>query len=470
MATSYRNNGRAPRTSNFSAATSATASPRTGFYATPPHSTSSASLARLGRSGTPSGTSTAAALDSTGGSRKRARPDASARPASPSHNRYLRTFTSSHFSSSHPSPPPLTNTSFRLAGGRESPSSYTPRDSTFSHDRDFRRAWSPSAASTSSADGRRVYSLGALDREHNGRKRSRPQMADASPESWTQYVVRLAGGFAGAVWDFCKPDGFQGFAAGGGTAYAMTDGAPHLLTPERRRVNYPHIYRDDDDMRSTPVPGGFPTDDDDYYVKISAHVAEEEQGRPSKRQQTTQGNDWVVVDQAKSTGRSSTGARPSPGSPYRTTTKVPRPVAARATPLRRPRSLTSSRASVSSASLAGTSSNAFDSLSPRTASFAKQRTPTATPQRSPQTSPRSRSSLGQNPSPQSVEIQRYSARQERQKRENDASMRRLNQQMQDMIRQGQEALSSPVRYDDMMFDEEDEGYGEGEYDTAFTKI
>ncbi|KAL4863730.1 hypothetical protein BDV12DRAFT_177141 [Aspergillus spectabilis] len=58
-------------------------------------------------------------------------------------------------------------------------------------------------------------------------------------------------------------------------------------------------------------------------------------------------------------------------------------------------------------------------------------------------------------SPVSVETQRYLAKQRRQEREEDASLRRLNRQLQAMIQEGKQALGTRVEVDDVDMDMED---------------
>lgn len=70
-----------------------------------------------------------------------------------------------------------------------------------------------------------------------------------------------------------------------------------------------------------------------------------------------------------------------------------------------------------------------------------------TPSRRPAVpSPRSREG------PASADMQRHAARMRRKEREEDASIQRLNKQLQDMIRQGKEALGTTVEVDDIDMD------------------
>jgi hypothetical protein len=61
-------------------------------------------------------------------------------------------------------------------------------------------------------------------------------------------------------------------------------------------------------------------------------------------------------------------------------------------------------------------------------------------------SPRSRDG------PSSAEVQRQAARLRRREREEDASIQRLNKQLQAMIREGREALGTTVEVDDFEMD------------------
>ena len=52
-------------------------------------------------------------------------------------------------------------------------------------------------------------------------------------------------------------------------------------------------------------------------------------------------------------------------------------------------------------------------------------------------------------SPVSVETQRHVAQMRRMEREEDASLRRLNRQLQTMIKEGKQALGTQVEIDDL---------------------
>ena len=54
--------------------------------------------------------------------------------------------------------------------------------------------------------------------------------------------------------------------------------------------------------------------------------------------------------------------------------------------------------------------------------------------------------------PGSAEMQRYAAQIRRREREEDASIKRLNRQLQAMIREGKQALDATVEVDDLDMD------------------
>ncbi|KAL8741444.1 MAG: hypothetical protein Q9184_008384 [Pyrenodesmia sp. 2 TL-2023] len=85
--------------------------------------------------------------------------------------------------------------------------------------------------------------------------------------------------------------------------------------------------------------------------------------------------------------------------------------------------------------------------SDRPASFASSRSPLTSPKRE---------------SPVSVEVQRHAARIRRREIEEDANLKRFNQQLKAMIREGKEALRTTVEVEDESDVVADEGYIEGD--------
>ena len=175
------------------------------------------------------------------------------------------------------------------------------------------------------------------------------------------------------------------------------------------------------------VPGGFP--DEDY---IPDYMSQDHMTpcRPAKRIQREKGEDlgasWVMIGKQNAPSRESSPSRisarkvPLRSSPKRPTSKAgQRPI------------LPSSRPS-----FAG---------SPGPASFANMRSPMPSPK---------------HESPVSADVQRHMARIRRRELEEDANLKRFNQQLKAMIKEGKEALGTKFEVEEVL--DVDEGYVEGE--------
>ncbi|KAJ5407833.1 hypothetical protein N7509_001716 [Penicillium cosmopolitanum] len=235
----------------------------------------------------------------------------------------------------------------------------------------------------------------------NSRKRTRRDSNIASPAAdtdlpspatrvgWGRTVINAAG----KVLDLCWSGAFKGFYAGGGQGYDMHTGSPAQFGPPPTWQAGPSTSTEKDRIFRTPIPGQYPDEDID--------------------------RSWVVVpgESADSFGNDGNDGTDSPSalrarrihqasSPRRRQAVMPRHA-------KRP------------------------SLSVRPSTPTKS---TAIP------SPRSQNGPG------SAEMQKYAARMRRKEREEDASIQRLNKQLQDMIRQGKEALGTTVEVDDLDMD------------------
>ncbi|CAG8073931.1 unnamed protein product [Penicillium salamii] len=188
----------------------------------------------------------------------------------------------------------------------------------------------------------------------------------------------------GKVLDLCWTGAFRGFYAGGGQGYDM----PTASVPQEPSWQSSPSPSEKEPYSntyfSTPVPGQYPDDDVDRT--------------------------WVVV-------------APEPSDPF-VGTDLPSP------------SLRSRR------SYQASSPRRRSAVMPRHAkklSFSGARSPTKS-QELP--SPRSKDS------PMSADMQKQAAKMRRKEREEDASIQRLNKQLQAMIREGKEALGTTVEVDD----------------------
>ncbi|EEP77551.1 predicted protein [Uncinocarpus reesii 1704] len=216
---------------------------------------------------------------------------------------------------------------------------------------------------------------------------------------------KSGGGVAGKVWDFCWSGPFRGFYAGGGRGYDMnTPTVNATFTPSLDQSAWEKLSQFDGSLQQT-------------RFKPNDPIATPQQPE----------NDWVLVKNQKDFGASSPSYLPRRVVRRNGITHPsgPRRPAARVTP-KRP-SLIPVRSS--------------SSLSHQQAS----------PQHLSTSSPVS-SNLPRTPkeSPLALDAQRYAAKIRRREKEEDASIRRLNQQLKAMIREGKEALGTKIEIDEAM--------------------
>lgn len=375
--------------------------------------------------------------------RKRSRPDSrdsdSITPFSAAQSHWTRfSAESSAVRSAAASPPLFVNTRYNLKGGIDTPTAEL--ESRFEHEdlyrhEDYRRRGSVGATlDGQSEDFAKPVMLG----ERNGRSRIPSSPNGIQSPSWGKFVFNLVGGVAGTMWEFCKVTAFKGFYAGGGKGYEMP-------TPRREEPSDSSIWEDMHTTRqrssldATPVPGRYPQED-------YANSPNSSEQRPAKRLHTESGTGWVMVTTAGETETPQSTSR----IPIRKQSSITISTEKRQSVASRP-NLRRSIAPVSRRSLGvnHAGSPAFNTHN-RRATYAASRTPgPATPT--------------QNPSPASLEAQRYAERIRREEKKTDASIKRLNQQLKAMIKEGKEALASNVEIVDNEDDKpvEDEGFEDG---------
>ncbi len=339
------------------------------------------------------------------------------------------------------SPPPFVSTRYELAGGLD-----TPKAATFLA-MEFRETDYQASSGLYSRGGRGFSTFDltsdgyfpppstALGREGNGRSRlpAPPPLRDGLGK-----MVYGVVGVAGKVLEFCKATAFRGFYAGGGQGYQMK-------VPAQSMKGDQSIWLDMDkegvsqfcERERGLIPGRFP--DDDY---IPDYMSQDHTTPPRahKRIQREKGEgemsaSWVMVD--------STSSRES--SPSRLShRKVPSAAAAAST--RRP-NLKYGRRPIQPASRPSLTSYAGSPglRSNRPASFASTRSPLSSPK---------------HESPASTDLQRHAAKMRKRELEEDANLKRLNQQLKAMIKEGKEALGTKFEVQDEPIDE---GYAEGAY-------
>ncbi|KAK5938933.1 hypothetical protein PMZ80_009125 [Knufia obscura] len=338
-------------------------------------------------------------------------------------------------------PAPLANTEYCLFGGLDTPGAWSEqrleRAGQLDAERDYRyNRFSAGSQGPSPLNANALPSHMGQEHDNKGQRPPAQNGGYIRKAAWA-----LTGGLAGKIFNFCWNTTFRGFEAGGGQAY--TDYAEVVTSPS------PSDYRDSFWKKRAHVPGSFPggrqsvDGQEQYSIEVSSsgrspmvysrHVSEDSITK----------NNWVLVEHGQSNDHDQS-------------------------PIRK-----RSRASV--AGLGG-----YDAAQPvqppriYTASFASPRrtTSTASVQARPHSankrprvslaSPNKRQSslaLGQQ-SPASPEIDTYQRKRRKEDKRQDQSLRRLNAQLQDMIREGQQALGSKIEIVDDH--NTDEGYFDDE--------
>jgi hypothetical protein len=277
---------------------------------------------------------------------------------------------------------------------------------------------------------------GPLARERNGRARTQVNTI-ANNKGWRKAVVNTLTGAAGIVWDFCRTGAsFRGFFAGDGQGYAMQ-------TPARQKQHdgfaFENTWEDDDgspqEERSpeTPMPGNYPNVP---YVKDYMDAPEAYSGRASKKSKHTYADtgdlsaSWVMVNDSPSKRKVPATSTTSTASPASLRKSTARPAT------RRPTVAPAPIATARPASAAGL----------RSPLLSRQHTHSRTTSRDSVTSPRSarQSILRQPESPIAKETAKHIKEMKRKQQKEDEEMMQFNKRLQDMIREGKEALGSTI--------------------------
>lgn len=312
---------------------------------------------------------------------------------------------------------------------------------------------------------------------------------------WGSFAFSTLGGVVDKVWQFCKAGAFRGFQAGGGRAFRVTaEGVRELHSLEEDLAQQHHI------------PGRFPQMDyqqDPMEERIDSGASTPTGPAPKRRHTDHRdelGRNWVIVGDSNPGVEANTPQR-RPYRPTPTPTPTPRlrnngPSMATgrriSTPASRPASRTASRPAsrLSSTPTPGQrrqpasrpasrlshapSPPVLSALPASTASFASfgaSRSPSPTKIPQPYQSSRRRNSVAPPPSPAAIhghrrshsnastasnrgsvnasprltsEAKHLAARRKMEERDADVRISAFNKQLQDMIRQGKEALGTTI--------------------------
>jgi hypothetical protein len=337
------------------------------------------------------------------------------------------------------------------------------------------------------------------------------QLSDSSTATWGSFAVSTLGGVVGRIWQFCTAGSFKGFQAGGGTGYEIKpsmeehamfqdDLTPYELRYEQQqyRRNHPGYFPEQ--------PAADPTDPYEAASRSSSPAAPAAKRRQTAAPADELGRNWVMVDKSGGAAADSparrrntsafqqTAAAASPSS--RSINRNHRPSVTTGRRISTPNIRRSLARAPSSASTPTINAPAASPALVSSASYASPRpaSPTKIPTYSPSSSyvssknTRPTSSFSHrrtnsgasvasgrvstantsarrnticanddesdrrmkaaDASPRlSAEAKKLAARRRREDDEADYRMSALNKQLQDMIKQGKEALGTRIEVD-----------------------
>ena len=317
-------------------------------------------------------------------------------------------------------PPPFVNTKYELAGGLDTPtakalSAMESREEESQVCLDlYRRGTRGCHGFDSASEFYLTPPLSVPGSKSNGRSRlPAPPVRDGLGK-----IVLSVVGVAGKVLEFCKTTAFKGFYAGGGQGYPLrptiqTTGTDQSVWLDSDREDASHFW----EQGKSSVPGRSP--DEDYipdYMSLD-HITPP---RAIKKVQREKGAgeisaSWVMVNSTPS-------RETSP--PRLSNRKVPSgSLSTHALLLKHGRRPILPASQPSLSSYAGSPRLRPD----RPASFASPRSPLSSPKHG---------------SPTSIDVPRYAARMRKRQLEEDAHLKRFNQQLKAMIKEGKEALGT----------------------------
>ncbi|KIW55656.1 hypothetical protein PV05_04387 [Exophiala xenobiotica] len=402
--------------------------------------------------------------------------DRSQSPASSSLSQTFRARTSSQSSSrKRPrldptsrrdtlSPPPLANTNYRIAGGLDTPTALDVhreedadryafetdcRPNRYTH---MQKQEKPSAQT----DSYFPQTPASIESTHGNGKRRLSRSPNQN--GWSKTVWALTGGIAGKVINFCWNNTFKGFHAGGGNGYNFDLVTPGVSSSSvwieagSKEDVFQHSYSAESRNYGdrTPVPGGFP-EDQDFPSSFSA----------ARTRSFDRRNDWVIVDDPDQDRDASPVRKKSRASTASLHARQPSRQAS-SQKLSRPRLASRTSASYASPRSLSVSVSSKPQHQRSVSSFDGNANASRPTSRASMASPRRQSSQVNVPQP-SPEVRKFEQKLRRKEAKQDHTMNRFNAQLQAMILEGQQALGSKVEVvDDAGVDvDEDEGYGEG---------
>jgi hypothetical protein len=284
--------------------------------------------------------------------------------------------------------------------------------------------------------------------------------------TWKIPLVGVAATVAGRVWNFVSNNTFFGFRAGGGTAYDMSNGNLEPFEAESRQsLGSTLSGMSGKAVRQFSwggpnVPGRFPQEEEVPALDELEDTPQEPTLRAAKRRQVSRHGDWVIVEPVPDID-SVESSLPTTKSPPQS--HIPRLNSPRASSSRR-----RSHLATPAPSPRRNNSTAYNTISSNTSthrtsiythtfimkplrsarSFSSLPVSTLAPsasEGSPRTPRGSRISAAHTLT--SEDVAKFRAKKDREERLQDASMRKLNEQLRAMIKEGKAALGTRVEVD-----------------------
>jgi hypothetical protein len=427
-------------------------------------------------------------------SRKRPRIDPSDEESRTSHSNLYSTSKNSSFDA--PSPSPFVSTDYRFAGGVEVPADLNSQRADYEREYEYEHDCRPN----------RYTSQQVLPRQPSGSyfpqtpsfAQTKRRLSQSPKGGWGKTVWALTGNVAGKVFNFCwqSAASFKGFYAGGGNGYSFDIGTPSVTSNGWTEVNSKEDVfhtnyaapRGRRERESTPVPGEFPAEQPEFiedYMSQPWRYGNNDDYTPTARPTISASrNSWVVVDGLSTESRDtspvrkksrasvaplSTSGRPSPRNMSSNGSVTTRPrLASRSSTHKSSASVASPRASLASGEIGPSHTQ------PRKSLLASTNGPHTTTKRQTSraslASPRRQSSnslpTAATNTQASPEVRKFEQKMRRKEAKEDESIRRLNEQLKAMIKEGKQALGSRVEVMDGGDADEDidcdEGFVDGD--------
>ena len=398
------------------------------------------------------------------------------------------TSSTAYFSSALPSPAPLVNTRYELKGGLDTPTTEIERryDALDLEDEDPTNDLRPNRLQPSSLGLKiqdEIPETPEVGTDGVIMQRKRKLVPDKN--GWTRTIVTAMGGLAWKGIKSCWTTAFGGFHAGGGTGYQMSMTTPMIVEGhtweglDKREDVFDESYEKKYTRDRTPIPGQFPGDDRGYGCTpdspgdLRSHqplLDNKENNRPYHDGWTMVQESDCKPEQPALSGRQ----RPDNTTSLCRTASNASIAGARLKPPEQRRPSLVSQAgspSVEQNRLASFASprSLHKSSHPELSRSSRSASPTKARSSLSGVSPR-RPLVGRpgpgsgTVTPTTPDVQDFERKVKLKAKKEEESIRRLNKQLRDMIREGKEALNTRVDVEDDATegDHEDEGYVEGD--------